>query len=111
MPFADALAAANKRLAKAVREREQSQASLASLNVEIPALQRTIAALQGQLNPNNVVKADIDPTMRLALNAKGFSPQVDSLSGMGAIRNGETIEVTEDELLPEPEGTPVVPEE
>ena len=49
--FTMALDAAHRRIAKAIEERAAAQNKLALLNAEIPALERTIAALGGQLKP------------------------------------------------------------
>jgi hypothetical protein len=50
--FGIALMAAEKRLARAIEERARAAATWAVLNAEIPSLQRTIAALRNQQNPN-----------------------------------------------------------
>jgi hypothetical protein len=50
--FGIALTAAEKRLAKAIEERARAASTWAVLNAEIPSLQRTIAALRNQQNPN-----------------------------------------------------------
>ena len=115
--FETALRAATNRLNEAQEERADAQKSLAWLNAEIPALERTIAALQVQLNPQGVQLLakeypEDNPTRARPTKLIGVSevlPQ--DLSGMGAIRNGETIAVTEEDTLPEPEGTPILPEE
>ena len=50
--FSIALTAAEKRLAKAIEERARAASTWAVLNAEIPSLQRTIAALRNQQNPD-----------------------------------------------------------
>jgi hypothetical protein len=50
--FGIALMAAENRLARAIEERARAAATWAVLNAEIPSLQRTIAALRNQQNPN-----------------------------------------------------------
>jgi hypothetical protein len=50
--FGIALTAAEKRLARAIEERARAASTWAVLNAEIPSLQRTIAALRNQQNPN-----------------------------------------------------------
>lgn len=50
--FGFALTAAEKRLAHAIEERARAASTWAVLNAEIPSLQRTIAALRNQQNPN-----------------------------------------------------------
>lgn len=54
--FNIALTAAEKRLAKAIDERARAAATWAVLNAEIPSLQRTIAALRNQQNPDAFVQ-------------------------------------------------------
>jgi hypothetical protein len=53
--FKRALADANKKLALALKLRGAAQKHLADLNIEIPALERTIAALGGQVNPSPIL--------------------------------------------------------
>ena len=50
--FTTALSAAKSRLEKALEERAEAQSKLSALDSEIPSLQRTIASLEGQLNPS-----------------------------------------------------------
>lgn len=105
MPFADALEAAQKRLKQAQKERDTAVRTLAGLDVEIPSLQRTSQALELQLDPSKIGQPMMPPTR------PRWSPVVD-------VPQGEVIplvpiapeNLTEDELLPEPEGTPVLPE-
>jgi hypothetical protein len=95
--FDRALADAEKRLAKALNERDQAQTVLNDLALEIPSLQQTISALQHQLSPQ--------PTGGIRLASlpapdlyKDFKfPPVDASA--------------EDDLLPEVEGTPLLPED
>jgi hypothetical protein len=117
MPFADALSAANKRLSRALKEREQAQKSLASLNAEIPNLQRTIAALKAQLNGKVVPIGPEQPVRPPAIAVTGehraetsaeIPPEIaatlppDDLTGIGSVR--------EDKFLPDVEGEELIPE-
>ena len=56
--FSIALNAAEKRLAKAIDERAKAANLWAVLEAEIPSLQRTIAALKNQQNPNEAISAN-----------------------------------------------------
>lgn len=98
--FAIALAAATKRMAKAMEELQAAREKMRLLDAEIPNLQRTIAALQQQL---------------------GGSPKLDKLPEFvhkpipGIINelmasNVDGTPLTEDDLLPDPDGTPVAGE-
>lgn len=123
MPFADALAAANKRLVKAEKERIVAQHSLSALDAEIPALQATIAALENQLNPNSRPPLPDDFMPGAAKYYKNLTPilsqeTIDTLQSKyyGPVLEDHpelaaVAELTEDELLPEPEGQPVTPED
>ena len=62
--FTTALSAAKSRLEKAMEERAEAQGKLTALDTEIPSLQRTIASLERQLNPNAA-----DPVMDLAIQS------------------------------------------
>lgn len=110
--FKAALREASNRLKEALSEREGTRVHLAELDAEIPALQQTIEALQRQLNPDSVTFQNSRNGQQTKPNGEVVVPPIpEDLRGMGAIRNGETIAVTEDTLLPEPEGTPLLPEE
>lgn len=56
--FSVALNAAEKRLANAIEERARAASLWAVLEAEIPSLQRTIAALKNQQNPNGATSAN-----------------------------------------------------
>jgi hypothetical protein len=116
MPFKTALTSATKRLGKATKERTEAQKRLLALDVEIPALQSTIQALQRQLKPGVVVSPPMvaafikaDSTVPLEL-AKFVGPQ--DLTGMGSITHdpSKPRQLSEDELLPPIEGTPLTPD-
>jgi hypothetical protein len=111
--FAKALQDAEKRLEKALAERAYSQTKLGQLANEIPSLERTIAALKQQMNPADmppgqlpVAAFDWKPIVPMPANdseiAKLAGPQ--DLTGMGSIPYKQ---LSEDELLPEPEGEPL----
>src|ERR1700726_1451171 len=101
--FARALKDAEKDLEKAQNERARAQARLIALDAGIPALQRTIQALQQQLNGGAVTGERRAETSADALLYPSTSeleklvgPQ--NLSGMGSIPPKMP---TEDELLPD----------
>ncbi len=102
--FEKALAEAEKRLARALNERSQAQTVLNDLALEIPSLQETISALQHQLNPRMTkVQANYDEHVRRAETGQSVSDL--PFSG---VTYADVI--TEDDL-PEPEGTPLLPED
>lgn len=123
--FAKALQDAEKRLEKALVERKESLDRVAALAIEIPSLERTIWALKQQMNPSEVtfepkayvptegaMPADrvvyVDSRTGLETPPRGLSPmemakwQADrDLSNVGSV---PAKQLSEDELLPDPEG-------
>lgn len=107
MPFADALAAANKRLVKAEKERIVAQHSLSALDAEIPALQATIAALENQLNPaTKLVQPEYSYSVAFHNSVTGETTPASTMGLPITVDN-----LTEDDTLPEPEGQLVTPED
>ena len=120
--FKAALSSATKRLAKAQKERTQAQKRLLALDAEIPALQSTISALQRQIHPNDVTFKNSKTGLETATNgtirvpaippelAKLVGPQ--DMTGFGSIVHdpSKPIQLSDDELLPDPEGTPLTPD-
>jgi hypothetical protein len=98
--FSRALADATKRLEQAERQRQSTREILARLELEIPALQRTIMALDRQLNPTGTTQGQVFTHVPI--------PGVVN-EAMASLPDGTNL--TEEDTLPEPEGTPVVPEE
>ena len=104
--FKRSLAEANVKLALALKQRAAAQETVSRLNAEIPALQRTIAALQQQVNPKGVMPNESITKYTTAVT--GFKPYVlpdidESMGSIPAIA-GETVkELTEDELLAIPD--------
>jgi septal ring factor EnvC (AmiA/AmiB activator) len=94
--FQKALADAEKRLAKALNERAMAQETLNDLAVEIPSLQKTISALQYQLNPKTVMVLHKD------LNEEREFLQPPPANAVLA------NEIDEDSLLPDVDGTPLI---
>jgi hypothetical protein len=99
--FARALADAKKRLEKAVAEQSAARMKLAELGDEIPALQFAIAALEKTLGQKGVMPSGRDRTSNA--DVTGDSPS-------GKRESAAAQELTENELLPEPEGTPLTEE-
>lgn len=104
IPFADALEFARKRLAKAQKELTVAQGQVASLSAEIPTLESAIDVLAKAIEPSKIGQPGL-------LHAALRAGEVKSFSG-GSTMNGPFIygEPTEDTLLPEPEGTELLPE-
>jgi hypothetical protein len=109
--FARALKDAEKRLGKAQAEKKQAQARLYALDMEIPILHRTIAALRGHFEPVQVPDKPYLPSFDPAPPAN-MTPEelakwyVDrDLSGVGSIAPEKpvapAVPVSEDELLPD----------
>jgi len=84
--FNIALTAAEKRLAKAIEERARAASTWAVLNAEIPSLQRTIAALRNQQNPN--------------AQMQGYEPQLPDGSGYQSNANYDLTRVVSDAPVP-----------
>jgi len=112
--FKRSLAEANIKLALALKQRIAAQKALSLLNAEIPALQRTIAALQQQVNPKGVmpnekittaVTGDRPSGERVDAGLKPYvMPDIDESMGSIPAVAGETVkELTEDELLAIPD--------
>lgn len=123
--FASALVEANRELAKALKRRTQCQAELADLNVEIPALQRTIAALQGQVEGKaTVYRVESDSTLtpipggvdngvpKAGLKFTDVVPLPEISPEMGSVpattNTTPARELTEDELLVMPTAEDVI---
>lgn len=109
IPFADALEFARKRLVKAQKELEQADEACSVLRVEIPDLEATIAVLQKNLGTSKIgltFTAAQDAAFRLRIDGgiKFASKPVDVTVPV------VFEEPTEDTLLPEPEGTELLPE-
>lgn len=105
MPFAEALEFARKRLVKAQKEHEIATASLASLNAEIPSLMSTIDVLQKALEPSKIgqpIKWSVPPGDPLSFPSDSFQVTQPVVFGKEVL--------TEDDTLPEPEGTELLPE-
>lgn len=98
--FERALVDAEKRLAQALNERSQAQETLNDLAKEIPNLQRTVAALELQLNP----QPEISP---VTWTAAHFNSKTGEQTPASPILQA----VTEEDTLPEPEGTPLTSED
>jgi len=98
--FEKALADAEKRLAKALNERQMAQEVLNDLALEIPSLQQTISALQRQLNPKVVSLTEVSHMT---------NAQIDE--ALAKVAADVPSLLSEDDLLPEPEGTPLLPED
>lgn len=106
--FSRALADAQKRLAKAIEEKKATQSKLYALEMEIPALLRTIAALKGHFEPVQVPadrvarRPEIPPAnMTPEETAKWYTER--DLSNVGSVvpeRPAAEL-VDEDELLPD----------
>lgn len=108
--FARALKEAQDRLAKYKAERVAAQTKLLSLDMEIPKLERTIAALYGQVHPEDrpleILKAQeqhVTPPANMTPEelAKWYTGR--DLSGVGSIVPDRPAAepVDEDELLPD----------
>jgi hypothetical protein len=121
--FEVALVAATTRYGKAVKEREACVQTLDALNQELPALQQTIVALQRQLHPNDVTFRNSNTGLETIptgeVRVPGIPPEIakllprQDLTGIGSIpaaAGTPTEPLTEDELLPDIEGTPMVKE-
>lgn len=131
--FSRALAEAKQRLKGALRERVRYETKLGGLRAEIPALQATIQALEIQINPNKVGIATgfqnmpnkiyrVEPNGGLTdlggnvdIGQKGpvdiaklAGPQ--SLEGVGSVPFDPKNVSIDDEILPDAEGTEMVPE-
>lgn len=104
--FATALAQSKSRLQKAQQELEAAQKLVAALSVEIPLLRHTAEALERQINPEPnkstplpFVGAGLAPLDALPA---GIGPRTDAAI---PYNRQEPIEgLSEDDLLPEPEG-------
>lgn len=127
MPFADALDAATKRLKHAQKERDAAVRQLASLDSEIPALQRTIIALNNQLKgPAQYVNTSevasyptygsvIEQVERRMAEAEKrlFNPPSDIPPEVLAQLPPDYLQPTpevSDDSLPPIDGVPVIPE-
>lgn len=100
--FAVALAAATKRMVKANDELQAARVKMQALSEEIPNLQSTIAALQRQLggSPKSVTVFNNVPLPTRA------DAEMDTLP---APLHSDS-ELSEDDLLPDPDGIPVAGE-
>lgn len=122
--FAKALVDANRQLSAALKRRTALHAELADLNIEIPNLSRTIAALQGQVEgkpvavfqaKDGVYQTDGAEVKRIS-QPLTFTDVVKPLpqitADMGSIpATGEqppVRELTEDELLQMPDAEDVI---
>jgi len=114
--FARALADAEKRLVKALSELASCQNRTTELSTEIPRLRQIIAALGGK-----VVMPDARQLSTLgATGVYGAETSADllalagpqDLTGLGSIVGEKPVQsaITEDELLPDPDGTPLAGE-
>lgn len=119
--FARALKDAQDRMAKAKAERVAAQTRLLSLDMEIPKLERTVAALYSQVHPTDapleILKADPDRVVyRNSKTGQETPPQNMSpeelakwyterdLSGVGSVvpeRPATPAPQSEDEMLPD----------
>ena len=109
--FARALSDATKRLEKAQAERAYAQTKLGQLSNEIPALERTIAALYQQITPDRSqvgmmherLAAKPPANMNPEELAKWYTER--DLSSAGSIPPGgdkpAVQQLSEDELLPD----------
>jgi hypothetical protein len=118
--FSRALAEAKKRLKWSTKRKHKLETELAGLNAEIPALERTIRALEQQLGkkkqlgPLSKVSMVSVPSPLTVLTDVNIPKELEQyvlpqdLSNFGSTtantqqQNG--VEVTEDELLPDPDG-------
>jgi hypothetical protein len=129
--FELALDAALVRYGRAVKEREAAVQTLDKINQEIPALQQTIQALQRQLGKEVMPNADASATTTTVTSTGGspngnetvipstipahiakLLPRQD-LTGIGsipAVSGTEGQPLTEDELLPDIDGTQLTEE-
>jgi hypothetical protein len=110
--FARALKEAEHRLTVAKAERVAAQTKLLSLDMEIPRLERTIAALHGQVNPGSTPLAMLKAEPQYVTPPANMSPEdlakwytERDLSAVGSIAPEKpvapAIPVSEDDLLPD----------
>ena len=118
--FAKALVDANRQLSAALKRRTALHAELADLNIEIPNLSRTIAALQGHINPAvPIPSVPVEVVDKLRQNTRSdliytdivkLRPQI--TADMGSIpATGEqppARELSDDELLQMPDAEDVI---
>ncbi len=104
MPFADALDAAQKRLKRAKKEREQSVVAMARLDREIPDLERTIHALNQQLKPAQLVHTSEIAEYPTAVFHHNSQTGENTLPSA----NVDELPSEEDSFLPEPDGAPIL---
>jgi chromosome segregation ATPase len=118
-PFQRALVAAEKRLGKAIEERDKASKRVTDLEAEIPHLRATIYALERQLNPAdiNVEKYPVEVTVThrnsqtgqetppspipadVASRVKAATEPFVGVGSIPAVKGPEVPELSEDELL------------
>jgi DNA repair exonuclease SbcCD ATPase subunit len=110
--FSRALAEAKKRLKWSTKRKHKLETELAGLNAEIPALERTIRALEQQLGKKKLAPLSVPLNVLTDVHIPKELEQYvlpQDLSNFGSIPATQTqqqdaVEVTEDELLPDPDG-------
>ena len=107
-PFERALREAKKKLEKSLFDMKKFQDSIARLNAEIPRLKGIIASIEKTPEASFSAPAVVAPK-DLEFYLKQIETAKDDLTGLGFIpSNRNPNELTEDELLPEPEGDPIL---
>ena len=107
-PFERALKEAKKKLEKSLLDMKKFQDNIAKLNAEIPRLKGIIASIEKTPDAPAQVSAFNAPR-DLEFYLKQVEAAKDDLTGLGFIpSNKNPNELSEDELLPEPEGDPIL---
>jgi chromosome segregation ATPase len=110
-PFQKALDAANKRLDAAIKEHNKAEQAVARLNHEIPNLRRTIVALESQLKPAQFLHLSEVSSLDIESVAKSIKGPSNDTPLTEALKYASPQVLAEQDLLPEPEGTPLTPED
>lgn len=107
-PFERALHEAKKKLEKSLLDMKKFQENIARLNAEIPRLKGIIASIEKPTAVTEDVKGIVTPR-DLEFYLKQIETAKEDLTGLGFIpSNKDPNELSEDELLPEPEGDPIL---